>query len=286
MAEGRAGVRGGRGGRTAYVDEVYERDDAARDARVEERFQRLKRRVASVIQRLEALEVGRLPRRQPFKPSLPTEVDFSDGVSITKPLPGNHQSAGRTRAIKVANRDSRLWLEIDWESPPKFDEYPDEEEAVIHEVEENVKDEPMKEIIAEEDIVQVAGKIARAEPMVGLVPNCASASFWCNKELSSILVGKNINPSYMEALILDTTNEINAKLFCKIHKHNRLISSFSEDQIELSKDIVLVIFEDCSFKFRFEKINLKNKLDADKFRQIQLYKLEDEFLQDGENDAE
>ncbi|KAG5549630.1 hypothetical protein RHGRI_014814 [Rhododendron griersonianum] len=55
---------------------------------------------------------------------------------------------------------SPFQLEIDWESPPKFDEYPDEEEVVIHEVEENVKDEPMKEIIAEETIVPVAGKIA------------------------------------------------------------------------------------------------------------------------------
>ncbi|KAG5516080.1 hypothetical protein RHGRI_036955 [Rhododendron griersonianum] len=106
---------------------------------------------------------------------------------------------------------SPFQLEIDWESPPKFDEYPDEEEVVIHEVEENVKDEPMKEIIAEENIVPMAGKIARAEPMVGLVPSWASASFWCNKELSSNLVGENINPSYMEALILDTTIEINAK---------------------------------------------------------------------------
>ncbi|KAG5521693.1 hypothetical protein RHGRI_034050 [Rhododendron griersonianum] len=178
------------------------------------------------MQRLEALEVGRLPRRQPFKPSLPTEVNFSDGVSITKPLPGSHQSTGRTRAVKVVNHDSRLWLEIDWESPPKFDEYPDEEEVVIHEVEENVKDEPMKEIIAEENIVLVAGKIARAEPMVGLVPSWASASFWCNKELSSNLVGENINPSYMEALILHTTIEINAKLFCKIHEHGRMIFVF------------------------------------------------------------
>ncbi|KAG5542235.1 hypothetical protein RHGRI_021937 [Rhododendron griersonianum] len=61
---------------------------------------------------------------------------------------------------------SPFQLEIDWESPPKFDEYPDEEEVVIHEVEENVKDEPMKEIFAEENIVPVAGKIAQAEPMV------------------------------------------------------------------------------------------------------------------------
>ncbi|KAG5561167.1 hypothetical protein RHGRI_004252 [Rhododendron griersonianum] len=60
---------------------------------------------------------------------------------------------------------SPFQLEIDWESPPKFDEYPDDEEVVIHEVEENVKDEPMNEIIAEENIVPVAGKIARAEPM-------------------------------------------------------------------------------------------------------------------------
>ncbi|KAG5520932.1 hypothetical protein RHGRI_033480 [Rhododendron griersonianum] len=72
---------------------------------------------------------------------------------------------------------SPFQLEIDWESPPKFDEYPDEEEVVIHEVEENVKDEPMKEIIAEENIVPVAGKIARAEPMNALIGALNIASF-------------------------------------------------------------------------------------------------------------
>ncbi|KAI8534996.1 hypothetical protein RHMOL_Rhmol10G0140700 [Rhododendron molle] len=72
---------------TSFKPDRFE-DDANRDAREEERFQRLERRVTSVIQRLEALEVGRLSRCQLFKPSLQTEVDFSNGVSITKPLPG------------------------------------------------------------------------------------------------------------------------------------------------------------------------------------------------------
>ncbi|KAG5532513.1 hypothetical protein RHGRI_026961 [Rhododendron griersonianum] len=252
MAEGRAGVRGGRGGRTAYVDEVYERDDAARDARAEERFQPLKRRVASVIQRLEALEVGRLPRHQPFKPSLPTEVDFSDGVSITKPLLGNHQSAGRTRAVKVANRDSRLWesgLKINFpefqkgmtpekilkESPPRFDEYADDEFEIC---EANVI----------EDIVHVA---IQEDGTVGKIIDGSNETKFMS--LDSTVVKKNIWIAYFEQFV---TNNID------------------------------FILPDSSLEFGVRKINLRYKIDADKLRWIQLYKLEDEFLQAGENDVE
>ncbi|KAG5562961.1 hypothetical protein RHGRI_005635 [Rhododendron griersonianum] len=49
---------------------------------------------------------------------------------------------------------------------------------------------------------------------------------------------------------------------------------------------IAFIFPDSSLQFGVRKINLRYKIDADKVRRIQLYKLEDEFLQDGENDAE
>ncbi|KAG5546447.1 hypothetical protein RHGRI_018584 [Rhododendron griersonianum] len=54
----------------------------------------------------------------------------------------------------------------------------------------------------------------------------------------------------------------------------------------LKQRTIPLITEDFSFKVKFEKINLKFKIDADKVRRNQLHKLEDEFLQDGENDAE
>ncbi|KAG5545861.1 hypothetical protein RHGRI_018127 [Rhododendron griersonianum] len=104
--------------------------------------------------------------------------DGVDAVELTKLL---RKKVGSSELVSVGSVDRvrRQWLwqcadsgrglEIDWESPPKFDEYPDEEEVVIHEVVENVKDEPMKEIIAEENIVPVAGKITRAEPMQKVV---------------------------------------------------------------------------------------------------------------------
>ncbi|KAG5546361.1 hypothetical protein RHGRI_018515 [Rhododendron griersonianum] len=85
-------------------------------------------------------------------------------------------------------------LEIDWESPPKFDEYPDEEEVVIHEVEENVKDEPMEEIIAEENIVPVAGKIARAEPM--LVDQDDSSNFLTDFNINDLLISDVLNDKF------------------------------------------------------------------------------------------
>ncbi|KAG5562938.1 hypothetical protein RHGRI_005616 [Rhododendron griersonianum] len=204
------------------------------------------------MQRLEALEVGRLPRRQPFKPSLPTEVNFSDGVSITKLLPGSHQSTGRTRAVKVVNHDSRLWesgLKINFsefqgdmtpEKILKFDEYVDDEYA----------DDELEicEANVIEDIVHVA---IQEDGTVGKIIDGSNETKFMS--LDSTVVEKDIWIAYFEQVV---TNNID------------------------------FIFEDSSLQFGIRKINLRYKIDADKLRRIQLYKLEDEFLQDGENDAE
>ncbi|XP_058216107.1 LRR receptor-like serine/threonine-protein kinase GSO2 [Rhododendron vialii] len=80
--------RGGRGGRTVYVDEVCERDEVARDARIEEEFQRLRAVLEMVVQRLEALEVVNSSRRCPVQPRFPKEEEVSDDISITRPLAG------------------------------------------------------------------------------------------------------------------------------------------------------------------------------------------------------
>lgn len=63
------------------------------------------------------------------------------------------------------------------------------------------------------------------------------------------------------------------------------------DYLDDGEEIVLLIFEDLS-KFRFEKINIKYKINADRQRRIRLFQLsshaelEDEFSQAEENDAD
>ncbi|GMP89022.1 hypothetical protein CsSME_00040763 [Camellia sinensis var. sinensis] len=53
---------------------------------------------------------------------------------------------------------------------------------------------------------------------------------------------------------------------------NRSNLGFDEDVLNLLKKFVPLIFEDSSLKFRFEKLNLKYKVDADKCRWAKLFR--------------
>ncbi|KAG5529493.1 hypothetical protein RHGRI_030025 [Rhododendron griersonianum] len=191
---------------------------------------------------------GNPPRRCPVQPRFPIEEEVSDDVSITKPLAGNHQSTGRTRAVKVVNHDSRLWefgLKINFpefqggmipkkilkESPPKFDEYADDE----------------FEICQANVIEDVLVAIQEGET-VGKILDCSDEI----NSPDSTVVKENIWIAYVE---------------------------------KIGKKILTFIFQDSSLQFEFGKINLKYKIDADMIRRIQLHKLEDEFLQAELNDA-
>ncbi|KAI8570771.1 hypothetical protein RHMOL_Rhmol01G0062700 [Rhododendron molle] len=86
------------------LNEVYERDDVAQEARIEARFQQLEQRVMDAIgvltDQMAAMAVGgNPPCRHPVQPRFLKEEEVSDDISITKPLAGNHPSKGRTRAI-------------------------------------------------------------------------------------------------------------------------------------------------------------------------------------------
>jgi hypothetical protein len=58
MAGGRVEGQGGRGGRTAFAEDVYERDEVAREAQMEEGLQRIEAALRAITQRIEALEVA------------------------------------------------------------------------------------------------------------------------------------------------------------------------------------------------------------------------------------
>ncbi|GMQ04368.1 hypothetical protein CsSME_00049807 [Camellia sinensis var. sinensis] len=53
---------------------------------------------------------------------------------------------------------------------------------------------------------------------------------------------------------------------------NRSNLGFDEDVLNLLKKFVPLIFEDSSLKFRFEKLNLKYKVDANKCRRAKLFR--------------
>ena len=97
--------QGVRYGRYAVAEDVYERSKAAREARIEARFQQLEQHVSDVIalaDQVAALTVGgNPPRRRLVIPRFPKEEEVSDDVSITKPLAGNYQPRERTTEARL-----------------------------------------------------------------------------------------------------------------------------------------------------------------------------------------
>ena len=155
---------------------------------------------------------------------------------------------------------SLLQSEIHWDSPPKFDEYPDEEKIVIHKVIENTNDEFVE---IEKKFVTILDKVDGLDSIDGVLN-----------------VGKkaiNVCPSlgFEVSQFIDPFWE-----FIEDFASSKSCVSY------LTMKIVPLIFEDFFLEFGFGKINLKFKMEADKVRRIQLYKLEDEFLQAEENDAD
>ncbi|KAG5555395.1 hypothetical protein RHGRI_012813 [Rhododendron griersonianum] len=288
---------------------------------------------------------GNPPRRRLVQPRFLKEEEVSDDVSITKPLAGNHQSMGRTRAVKVVNHDSRLWKsglkinfsefqggmtpkilkvsagekkvieeilvegdvgdflddvleeefdkiffdnntssfqsEIDWESPPRFDEYADDEFKIC---EANFIQDIVHVAIQEDGTV---GKIVDGssnETKFMSLDSCSSIdkSFATWKFSDWIDMGKNLKSDEIEiawgSQFMDHFWE-----YIEAAVKKNIWITYLEQIVTNNIDF---IFEDSSLQFGVRKINVRYKIDADKLRRIQLYKLEDEFLQDGENDAE
>ncbi|KAG5537417.1 hypothetical protein RHGRI_024745 [Rhododendron griersonianum] len=164
---------------------------------------------------------------------------------------------------------SPFQLEIDWESPPKFDEYPDEEEVVIHEVEENVKDEPMKEIIAEETIVPVAGKIARAEPMdkedrrnFGIYPHFENV-FTCLALFNSLISPLNSFPWVINGLIdaIISIRRLSRFLSCPEHEPEKTGKSPALSCAKDHSDMAIIIHDACCTWSSSDKQDLDLILD-------------------------
>ena len=115
MAARRGVGRARGGGRTAGIDEVYERDDAARDARMEEGFAELRAMFGNIVQRMDALEITDPTRRRPVRPNPQEEEGFSDDEG-SNPFAGHYHQRGRDREIVARTHDSHSWeksLKID-----------------------------------------------------------------------------------------------------------------------------------------------------------------------------
>lgn len=107
MAEGRARGRDRRGGRIAAIEEIYEWDEVAREARMESAS---RSNIWGVAQRLEALEVENSPHRRLFKPNPLLKGGFQMMRMPTLLLVTI--SDGWGQEVLVHNCDSHYWESI------------------------------------------------------------------------------------------------------------------------------------------------------------------------------
>ena len=89
--------RGACGGRLVAIDDVYECDEVARDAQLEAFFQRIKEWFDAFSKQLTALAVGSQPQNYHPNPCFVEDDEYIERVCL-----------------------------VDWDSPPIYDDYPED----------------------------------------------------------------------------------------------------------------------------------------------------------------
>ena len=127
--------RGACGGRPVAIDDVYERDEVARDAQLEAFFQRVEEWFDALSKQLTALAVENRP--QNYHPN-PCFVENEEDLDIEQ----------EGCDIKEDDEYIETVCLLDWDSPPIYDDYPEDfsqgenieldKNKVIH-----IRDEPI-----------------------------------------------------------------------------------------------------------------------------------------------
>ena len=105
--------RGVHGGKPVAIDDMYECDEVARDAQLEVFFQRTKKWFDALSKQLTALVVGNQP--QNYHPN-PCFVEEEEDLNI------------KQEGCNIKEDDEyieRVYL-VDWDSPPIYDDYPED----------------------------------------------------------------------------------------------------------------------------------------------------------------
>ena len=133
--------RGACGGRPIAIDDVYECDEVARDAQLEAFFQRIEEWFNALSKQLTALAIGSQP--QNYHPN-PCFVENEEDLDIEQ------------EGCDIKEDDEyieRVCL-LDWDSPPIYDDYPEDfSQGEKIEFDKNkviyIRDEPITHIIDE-----------------------------------------------------------------------------------------------------------------------------------------
>ena len=105
--------RGACGGRPVAIDDVYECDEVTRDAQLEAFFQRIEEWFDALSKQLTALAVGSQP--QNYHPN-PRFVEEEEDLDIEQ----------EGCDIKEDNEYIKRVCLVDWDSPPIYDDYPED----------------------------------------------------------------------------------------------------------------------------------------------------------------
>ena len=186
-----------------------------------------------------------------------------------------------------------LFLEsqVDWNLLPKFDEYLVENEIEIHEVKEKFRhreyaltDGCVYEILQFSDAIELR-KYDQVEELKndsnGVIlfvsskedKNSLPYGFDQKRkpvevEMGMDLFQQNYHPwSFHYSVFEDQLLAAAKRNFCSQNLY------YKEDGLNLMKKIIYLISEDSRLQFRFEKINLKYKVDADQCRRTKLFQV-------------
>ena len=112
--------RGSCGGRPVVIDDVYERDEVARDAQLEAFFQWTEEWFNVLSKQLTALAVGNQPQNcHPNPCNVEDEQEEEEDLDIEEDC-------------NIEEHDEYIdkVYAVDWDSPPIYDNYPDENKVI------------------------------------------------------------------------------------------------------------------------------------------------------------
>ena len=113
--------RGSCGGRPVVIDDVYERDEVARDAQLEAFFQWTEEWFNVLSKQLTALAVGNQPQNcHPNPCNVEDEQEEEEDLDIEE------------EDCNIEEHDEYIdkVYAVDWDSPPIYDNYPDENKVI------------------------------------------------------------------------------------------------------------------------------------------------------------
>ncbi|KAL7207501.1 hypothetical protein ACSBR1_029451 [Camellia fascicularis] len=297
-------LRGAPCGQYAAVEEMYERDGTAQYARSKIRLEQIEDELGILANQVVALTVTNRPCKRPINLCTPEEEEVLVDVTTSPFTRPKERDRGVMATFERPFTSNIIPdLIVDWSKPPIFDEEPfiDGNNMIDYILPDEIMNQSNKSVSVHFDEVYVKGIFLQV--LCGEVQDMKShvghfnsldidwaelflfnmdikyeakvyfdmINYYSDHIFGSYEFKENSKSIYnMENIFDDLFEEKFYENFTNLSL-KRSDLGFDEDGLNLSKKVVPFILEDCSLKFKFEKINLKYKVDADKCRRVKLF---------------